>query len=126
MEVGHYRVSEQDTRSMFGGRMNIDITNILQKLNIVSMSISLNECPSQAIRMNGNHDVDSLFKNKDVIRHKTEKGYELIKMMSSYTRELLNTNKNFKFYNFYTKTDCVNHNILNENIEKYPSQVFAK
>ena len=128
MKVGYYRVDKNDKCSLLGAQLNEDTANLLLNLNndISSGTICVNECPSQVIRMNGENNVDEMFHTKKTVTCKMEEGYPMLKKLSKLTRNMLDINSNFKIYNIYAKTDCVNYNIFTDNMSKYQNQIFAK
>jgi hypothetical protein len=128
MKVGYYRVDKNDKCSLLGAQLNEDMANLLLNLNnnISSGTICVNECPSQAIRMNGKNSIDEIFNTKKAVTCKMEEGYPMLKKLSKLTRNMLDINSNFKIYNLYAKTDCVNYNIFTDNMSKYQNQIFAK
>lgn len=130
MQDGYYKVNKSEVCSMTGGLMNAGIGSLFNKIadddNYVITTVAVNECSSQVLRMNGDEKIDIAFNNKDAIKCKTDIGYRILTETAQFTRSLLKKNKNFRFYTIYTKTDCLNHKILDENAATYTGQVLKR
>ncbi len=128
MRVEYYRIDKSEVCPMFGAQMNADIVQVLQNLDLKSdvvTTVAVNDCLSQVMRMNGDEKTDSAFNNKDAIKCNTEKGYAMLKQLSQSTKSMFEKSENFRFYSLYVKSDCLNHNISEQNFKKYPNQMFG-
>lgn len=126
-----YRIDKSIHCPIHAIRINIDseklITNLLSTMNddIRITGIMINDCPSTALRMTGDLEVDSIFNNSKEIRCETQIRFGLIEEIHKLRFNSIKNYKNYKYHSFYSKKDCTNNNFFLDKVKQYPDRMFS-
>jgi hypothetical protein len=121
MEVGSYRIPEAKKCPKETMQIDLDVNTLLEKIasDLKNATIiSIQEMPFTSLRMNGDEKVDSVFNSDEIIKCDRENNYLAYRLQSDFYRNFF-LKRNFKFYNFFKKDDCLNCNIFFDNVKQF-------
>ncbi|QED23407.1 LysR family transcriptional regulator [Candidatus Deianiraea vastatrix] len=130
MESGHYRIPEihrcqPQTVIISSDLIDVLLTLIKEKHLLKITRVGHSECPSTQLRMTGDDAIDKpLFFHQKNLNCDIDRYYLEYNKSYHFIQDLLKNDSEFKFYTLYHNSKCLNHNILNDNIKKYPNQIF--
>ena len=123
---GYYRIDHSITCPKETMQIHQDISKLVLKLIHDSTKFSLAkigfiECPVTQFRMNGTEENDRKLFFDQKIKTPCDPNQRYIGYLENYKlyKEILSKDASINFYSIYTKDNCLNHGVFEENAKNY-------